>query len=231
VSASDDSTLKVWDVASGSLVKTLVGHTSFVTCVDVSPDNAQILSGSLDETWSLWNSRTGELQHTQEMNEYISCCLYSPDGRLLLVGCGSNLILHDSVTYQLQHTFAGHVDIINCCSCAPDGATVLSGSSDRTLKLWSTTTGQCLRTLYGHSEDVHSCFFSPSGHEICSASYDGTMAMWAMDTGQTRGVLDTDSTAPGSRSRCACSSGKCIVSGHVDGTVKMWGVPRGWGAL
>jgi WD40 repeat protein len=230
VSASQDKDLKVWDVESGSLVRTLVGHTHCVTCVDVSPDNARILSCSLDRTWRVWNSRTGELQHTQHMivhpdgHIYDShCCSFSPNRRLLIVGCGTNLMLHDSTTYRLQLTFTGHGNLVSSCSFIPDGSTVLSGSHDCTMKLWSTTTGQCLRTLDGYSGSVLSCSFSPGGQDIISLSHDGALILWATATGQLRRIIDDGRTA-GARitlSTCASSDGKYIASGHSKGIVKV----------
>jgi WD40 repeat protein len=231
VSGSDDKTLKVWDVASGSLVRTLVGHTHEVACVDVAPDNAHILSTSkYDETWKLWNSRTGELQHNEQMYpSFCNSCSFSPGGSLFLVGCDNDLRLYDSTTYQLLRTFIGHGDPIRSCSFAPDGATILSGSVDTKMKLWSTTTGQCLRTLDGHSRYVQSCSFSPSGHEIYSVSGDNTIAMWTAATGQLEGIVDSpeqevhwtlSTVTP--VSICASPDGKSIVGGYHDGTVKMW---------
>jgi WD40 repeat protein len=222
VSASWDRTLKVWDVASGSLVRTLVGHTDWVECVDVSPDNTRILSTSFDNTWKLWNSRTGELQHTEQMDGYSWCCSFSPNGSLLLVGCGSNLRLHDCTTHQLQRTLIGRGDTVKSCSFAPDGATILSLSDDHKTKLWSTTTGQCLRTL-GDSFLITHCSFSSSGHEIYSASFEKTLVTWTAATGKLEGIIDADSEKPWSI--CASSDGKFIVSGH-EGVVKMWRVGR-----
>jgi WD40 repeat protein len=220
VSASNDCTLKVWDVESGSLVRTLAGHTSMVGCVDVSPDNARILSASGDNTWKLWNARTGELLHTEHVGECSCCCSFSPNGRLILVGCEANLMLHDSTTFQLQHTLTGHGDEVASCSFAPNGATILSSSFDCTMKLWSTSTGQHLCTLAGHSACVLSCSFSPSGHDIYSASDDGNLMMWTTATGQLNGIIDKDPNLPWSI--CASSDGKYIVSGHDDGFVKTW---------
>jgi WD40 repeat protein len=234
VSASSDSTLKVWDVASGSLIRTLVGHLYEVSCVDVSPDNARILSGSFDQTWKIWNSRTGELQHTEEVDDSDQtshCCSFSPNGSLFLFGCGCDLKLHDSTSYQLQHTLTMHSDIVESCSFSPDGATMLSSSHDHTMNLWSTTTGQCLRTLDGYSGSVCSCSFSPSGHAIYSASNGtrhgvdgshGTLMVWTAATGQLEGIFDEKpSTA---LSICASPDGQRIVSGYDDGTVKIFSV-------
>jgi WD40 repeat protein len=147
-------------------------------------DNTRSLSASLNETWKLWNSRTGELQHTEQMAGYSCCCSFSPNGSFFLVGCDNGLRLHDSKTCQLQHTLTGHSEAAMSCSFAPDGATILSGSNDHTMKLWSATTGQCLRTLVGNSGCITSCSFAPSGHDIYNISDDGTIAMWTAATGQ-----------------------------------------------
>ena len=162
--------------------------------------------------------------HTEHVGGYSCCCSFSPNGRLILVGCGNNPMLHDSTTFQLQHTLTGHSNIVQSCSFAPDGATILSSSWDCTMKLWSTTTGQHLRTLAGHSGCVRSCSFSPSGRDIYSASDDGTLMMWTTTTGQLDGIINKDSNV--TYLICASSDGKYIVSGD-DGVVKTWRVGRG----
>jgi hypothetical protein len=221
VSSSNDQTLKVWDIASGSLVRTLVGHTSSVMCVDVSPDNERILSASYDKTWKLWNFRTGELQHTEQMDVYSWCCSFSPNGSLLLVGCGNSLRLHDSTTHHLQRTFTGHSDLAGSCSFAPDSVTILSRSNN-TMKLWSTSTGQCLRTIDGHSDFVRSCCFISSGYAICSASRDGTLKMWTAATGKLEGPISAGFNKPLFMS--VSSDGNFVVSGHSRGLLKMFSV-------
>jgi WD40 repeat protein len=229
VSASCDHSLKIWDVASGSLVRTLVGHTSEVWDVAVSRNNVHILSASGDKAWKLWNSRTGELLHIEQKNNAsfgCSCCSFSPNGSLLLVGCDLYLRLYSSTTYRLQRLFIGHDGIIGACSFAPDGATISSSSRDHTIKLWCITTGQCLRTLNSLFIWTHPCLFSPSGHEICGASRDGTLVIWIIATGQLEGVIDADLNSP--RSICASPDGKCIVTGHRRGVVKMWHIK--WGS-
>lgn len=59
VSASWDHTLKVWDIVNRRELRTLMGHTSFVTAVAVMPDGRQVISASLDNTLKVWDLSTG----------------------------------------------------------------------------------------------------------------------------------------------------------------------------
>lgn len=56
-SGSDDNTVRLWDVASGNLLRTLEGHTDWVRSVAFSPDGRTLASGSSDDTVRMWGVR------------------------------------------------------------------------------------------------------------------------------------------------------------------------------
>src|SRR6202030_3105911 len=60
LSGSWDQTLKLWDAATGQLLRTFVGHAGLVESVTFSPDGARALSSGHDGTIRIWNSSTGE---------------------------------------------------------------------------------------------------------------------------------------------------------------------------
>ena len=67
----------------------------------------------------------------------------------------------------------------------------MSGSDDKTLRLWNAVSGTHLNTLNGHSNSVTSVAFSPDGRQIMSASDDKTLQLWDAATGYNIWIYDT----------------------------------------
>ncbi len=68
----------------------------------------------------------------------------------------------------------------------------MSGSEDRTIRLWDVNTGQRLRVLRGHTNQVKSVAFSPDGHILASGSIDETIKLWSVRTGECLKTLRSD---------------------------------------
>ena len=92
---------------------------------------------------------------------------------------------------------------------------IVSGSTDRTLKVWRADTGECVETLYGHASTVR-CM-AMHGNQVVSGSRDNTLRLWDISTFDCKTVLMGHLAAV----RCVCFDGKKVVSGSYDNTVKV----------
>jgi len=133
--------------------------------------------------------------------------------------------LYDSVDeVRERNMFTGHQNPVNAVAFSPDGKTILSGSGDKTLKLWDTS-GKLLKTFTGHQNPVNAVAFSSDGKTILSGSADNTLKLW-----DTSGKLLKTFTGHENYVRAVAFSpdGKTILSGSEDKTLKLWPTPENW---
>jgi WD40 repeat protein len=80
----------------------------------------------------------------------------------------------------------GHTGDVRSIAWSPDGKTLVSGCTDKTVKLWDSATGTMLASLQGYTEDVYSVAWSPDGKTLASGSDDRTVKLWDAAAGKER---------------------------------------------
>jgi WD40 repeat protein len=74
----------------------------------------------------------------------------------------------------------GHSKYINSVAFSGDGSQLVSGSDDKTVRLWSVASGKLLKTIEGHSDIVESVAFHPNGKQVASCSGRKTVRIWTV---------------------------------------------------
>ena len=105
-------------------------------------------------------------------------------------------------------------------SISPDGRWGLSGSLDKTLRLWELATGQCVRTFEGHTEEVLSVNISPDGRWALSGGYDQTLRLWELATGECVYTFEGDMWDLASVS--ITYDWRWVLSGSWDLILRLW---------
>ena len=140
--------------ANEGALRTLVGHTSSVDAVAITPDGLTAISASNDKTLKIWDIDSGtEVRTLTGQTESVNAVAIAPDGKTAISASDDRTLkIWDIESGTERLTLTGHTSSVTAVAIAPDGKTAISASDDRTLKIWHTKTGTEVRTLRGHTK-------------------------------------------------------------------------------
>jgi WD40 repeat protein len=227
VSASEDTTLKVWDLNEGKEVHTLRGHFNPINAFSITSDGNYAVSASKDSILKVWDLKTGkEIDILKGHFGNITAISITPDGKYVVSASRDRTIkVWDIKTGKEVHTLTGHSRTVNAISITSDGKYVVSGSKDNTLKVWDIKTGKEIHALTGHSNAVVMVSIIPDGNYAISVSEDSTLKVWDIKTGKEVHTLTGHSHTVNAVS--FTPDGNYAISASSDNTLKVWDIKTG----
>ena len=153
LTAGDDGTAKLWDL-KGNFIQVFKHSGSPVTCAAFSWDDNWVVTGGADKMAIIWNANgKRKMQERQSIDDPIK---------------------------EIE-PLQGHADRITSIAFSPDGRRIITGSIDRTAKVWDSRTGNQILTLQGHRSGVTSVAFSARDgkpYRVLTGSADNTARIW-----------------------------------------------------
>ncbi|KTG06538.1 hypothetical protein cypCar_00049101, partial [Cyprinus carpio] len=153
ISASSDTTVKVWNAHKGFCMSTLRTHKDYVKALAYAKDKELVASAGLDRQIFLWDVNT-----------------------LTALTASNNTVTTSSLS--------GNKDSIYSLAMNQMGTVIVSGSTEKVLRVWDPRTCAKLMKLKGHTDNVKSLLLNRDGTQCLSGSSDGTIRLWSL--GQQR---------------------------------------------
>ncbi|EEP79069.1 periodic tryptophan protein 2 [Uncinocarpus reesii 1704] len=193
ITAADDGKIKVWDINSGFCVVTFTEHSASVTACQFSKRGNVLFTASLDGSVRAWdliryrNFRT----FTAPSRQQFSSLAVDPSGEVVCAGSLDSFDIHvwSVQTGQLLDRLAGHEGPVSSLAFASDGSHLVSGSWDRTVRLWNIFARSQTSEPLQLQSDLLCVAFRPDGQQVAASTLDGQLTFWSVnDAAQQAGI-------------------------------------------
>ncbi|KAK1672528.1 WD40-repeat-containing domain protein [Colletotrichum godetiae] len=203
VTIADDGKIKVWDTESGFCIVTFTEHTSGVTACEFSKKGNVLFTSSLDGSVRAWdliryrNFRT----FTAPTRLSWSCMAVDPSGEVVAAGSLDSFDIHiwSVQTGQLLDQLTGHEGPVSALAFTPNGNSLISGSWDRTARIWSifnrTQTSEPLQL----QADILDIAVRPDSLQLAISTLDGQLSFWSVTDAEQVSGLDGRRDVSGGR--------------------------------
>ena len=234
----DDGKLRLWSLEDAQVLQTIEPKENVLfTSVDISPDGRLAVAACAAKgTVQMWRLDTGEQITSNDRQQawlnlgvrsgILWAAHFSPQGdRLLTIG-GNDAQMWDVETRTSVMRFTPHGTVASA-DISPDGRLLVTGSWDRSAKIWDIAAGKAIRKLDGvHQGYVNSIEFSPDGALVLTSSDDGTAQLWDVAAGKP---VQPVFRGHGLRVRQArfSSDGSKVLTTSNDKTARIWDARTG----
>jgi WD40 repeat protein len=216
--ASGRIALRVWDVASGRLLRTMANEQPILS-LSFSADGKRIVSGDDDISSD-----------------------DKPQGRIKIWDVASGKLLRALSGHPAGENSVEFPGGAQSVSFSADGKKILSGGGEGAIRLWDAASGKLLRTVAAHRGDseenystnegmgtvlvgVIAASFSPDGKKILSGGGEGAIKLWDAASGKL--IRSIDSRHGAVYTVKFSLDGNSIISSGVDGTMRFWNSASG----
>jgi WD40 repeat protein len=212
-------TYTVWDLEAAAVVHTSRGHLNHAR------------DGRL--TLSAGDGQTLVVRDLQEQTQRVLSLGGWTNRKIIVLPDGQSLRFEDlwtpivhlvrSAPAERMLAFEGHTSEVYDVAVTPDGKRAITGSDDRTLRVWELDTGKAVCTLRGHSRQVWSVAVAGDGRTIVSVSDDRDLIVWDIE----RQLLVARFSADGPLTACAIApDGTTAITGDEAGRMHILRLER-----
>jgi WD40 repeat protein len=226
LSASSDTTLRMWDAFTGEPLAIIEGATLGAFCLAISPDGSRAAAGCKDGKIREFSLPVGHM--VRELSGhlgYARSVAYTPDGSgLVSSGDDGCIRLWSSGSEELVQVMRGHLGGVLSVAVSQDGQRLLSAGRDGTVRLWSLPDGRLLSTYESHNRWVETVCFTQDGQHGLSAGGDGRIIQWNLASAQIESEMRHDGWI---RALVCSPDGQTVAAAGEDNLITCWNLSNG----
>jgi WD40 repeat protein len=191
-SAGGDGTLRLWDAASGRLLRIVVKQDVGASLA-FSPDGSMLASAMHNGRILLWDTANGtELRAMQETAGQVQVLGFHPDGTHLAAGCGDfSLKLYEVETGRLVRSLAAHNGPVTALCFSADGKTLVSGGGDGAAHCWDLKQDEPAKSYPGRKVRIASISLTPDEKSVILTDAQAQVTAWDLNGGAARVLFQT----------------------------------------
>ncbi|KOS20780.1 Pre-mRNA-splicing factor prp46 [Escovopsis weberi] len=219
-SGAGDRTIKIWDLATGSLRLTLTGHISTVRGLAVSPRHPYLFSCGEDKMVKCWDLETNKvIRHYHGHLSGVYTLSLHPTLDVLVTGGRDGVArVWDMRTRSNIHVLSGHTGTVSDVKCQEADPQVITGSLDSTVRLWDLAAGKTMGVLTHHKKGVRALAIHPSEFTFASGS-TGSIKQWKCPEGAFMQNFDGHNAIINTLS---VNRNNVLFSGGDNGSMSFW---------
>lgn len=223
ITGGADKTVRVWDIATGAPVTVLQGSGDVVTSVALHPSGNQASSGTVDGKLAVWKlDVAANLTLAGDNGQPTPVAAISFDGSKLATAAlvdGKPVIQIRAIGGAITHTLVGHEGPVTSLAFSPDNGRVVSGSADKTARIWTLGDSKEVAKFAVHTSTVTAVAFTPNNQQVVSGSADNSVKLWnAADAAEQKNFAGHTAALVA----VAVHPNGQVISASADQTIRFW---------
>ena len=172
--------MKIWNVKTGSLVRTITVTGNATYTVRVSGRGRYVVTSSSDGSLRAWSVKTGrQVRAMSETIGYIREYAFSPDGRRLIAPTSGGITVWNLDTWEEERTLEGHTGSTTALAVDPFSRYLASSGADGLLKVWDLKSGRVIKKFETGTSSLRIAWGN-RGREIVAPGSDGTIRIYGI---------------------------------------------------
>ncbi|XP_076072405.1 protein qui-1-like [Mytilus galloprovincialis] len=224
VSGSRDKTICVYDMRMQTVITFYQEHKAPIQALCIFTDDSQVISIDCNSIVYIWKPHTAQtLRSYTNINARLF--LLSSHGSHLVTTGGDQSVKVVALEDESIVAYINHAEHVTCLACSVDDKYMVTGSADKTLKIWEMFNGKLIQVLVEHTVIVCTVAIGDDNEHVVSGCKNGQLTAWCVHTGvvkyqligHTNGITVVKLT----------NKGKLIISASMDSTIRLWSLQYG----